>query len=93
QMPQTADHQKEYTSDAVDQANRRHIWTNRAILYHAMSRFNSPEQDLAREQFMGAYTNALQRKSPRGATAAPTRRARVSFGDLSSFRRKPLAYG
>ncbi|MFO7821319.1 MAG: hypothetical protein R6V56_04595 [Lentisphaeria bacterium] len=37
--------------------------------------------------------DALQRKSPRGATAAPTRRARVSFGDLSSFRRKPLAYG
>ncbi|MFO7821489.1 MAG: DUF167 domain-containing protein [Lentisphaeria bacterium] len=37
--------------------------------------------------------NALQRKSPRGAAAAPTRRACVSFGDLSSFRRKPLAYG
>ncbi|MFO7820808.1 MAG: hypothetical protein R6V56_01930 [Lentisphaeria bacterium] len=37
--------------------------------------------------------NALQRKSPRGVAAASTRRACVSFGDLSSFRRKPLAYG
>lgn len=40
-----------------------HIWTNRAILYHAMSRFNSPEQDLAREQFMGAYTLLKENRS------------------------------
>ncbi|MFO7820508.1 MAG: hypothetical protein R6V56_04240 [Lentisphaeria bacterium] len=37
--------------------------------------------------------NVLQLETPRRVAAAPTRRARVSFGDLSSFRRKPLAYG
>ena len=29
--------------------------------------------------------------TPRGAAAAPTRRARASFGDMSTFRREPLA--
>lgn len=38
-----------------------HIWTNRAILYHALSRFNSSEQDFAREQFMEAF--ALLKKN------------------------------
>lgn len=33
-----------------------HTWTNRAILYHALSRFNSPEQEFARKQFMEAFT-------------------------------------
>ncbi|MFO7821737.1 MAG: hypothetical protein R6V56_06790 [Lentisphaeria bacterium] len=37
--------------------------------------------------------NALQLENPRRGAAASTRRARASFGDLSSFRRKPLAYG
>ncbi|MFO7821282.1 MAG: hypothetical protein R6V56_04405 [Lentisphaeria bacterium] len=37
--------------------------------------------------------NALQHENPRRVAAASTRRTRVSFGDLSSFRRKPLAYG
>ena len=31
-----------------------HIWTNRAILYHSLSRFNSSEHDLARKQFQVA---------------------------------------
>ena len=37
--------------------------------------------------------NALQPESQREVAAAPTRRVRASFGDIPSFRRKPLAYG
>ncbi|MFO7820804.1 MAG: hypothetical protein R6V56_01910 [Lentisphaeria bacterium] len=32
-------------------------------------------------------------ETPRRGAATPTRRVCVSFSDLSSFRRKPLAYG
>ncbi|MFO7820902.1 MAG: hypothetical protein R6V56_02420 [Lentisphaeria bacterium] len=37
--------------------------------------------------------NALQLENPRRVAAASTRRARASFGDMSTFRREPLAYG
>ncbi|MFO7820749.1 MAG: hypothetical protein R6V56_01625 [Lentisphaeria bacterium] len=35
--------------------------------------------------------NALQLENPRRVAAASTRRARASFGDMSTFRREPLA--
>ncbi|MFO7822011.1 MAG: hypothetical protein R6V56_08185 [Lentisphaeria bacterium] len=37
--------------------------------------------------------NALQLKNPRRVAAASTRMARASFGDMSTLRREPLAYG
>ncbi|MFO7821492.1 MAG: hypothetical protein R6V56_05505 [Lentisphaeria bacterium] len=37
--------------------------------------------------------NALQLENPRRVAAASTRRARASFGDMSTLRREPLAYG
>ncbi|MFO7821314.1 MAG: hypothetical protein R6V56_04570 [Lentisphaeria bacterium] len=37
--------------------------------------------------------NALQLETPRRVAAVPTRRARASFGDMSTLRREPLAYG
>ncbi|MFO7821676.1 MAG: hypothetical protein R6V56_06470 [Lentisphaeria bacterium] len=37
--------------------------------------------------------DALQLENPRRVAAASTRRARASFGDMSTFRREPLAYG
>ena len=40
-----------------------HIWTNRAILYHSLSRFTCSKQDLARKQFQVAIAILRENRS------------------------------